>query len=222
MEMTCSRCHQTVQDGYCYCPTCGLPQFVYSAENATDAEQPDRWDQAVRGANSVDWIAALRSTLPLAIPAGVLCSLLSPVSVFGLLLMGAAAAWAVVLYTRGQRPSWVTIGAGARIGLVAGVIGGCSAAVVSGFSLFAMRFWLHQGSYFDKFWLDLVDQQQAQGIALGADRQALAAFKAMMISPQGRAGMVLSAVVFLMATLVLFAIAGGALSARLLARTRRS
>jgi len=135
--------------------------------------------------------------------------------------MGAAAAWAVALYTRSLKPAWITIGAGARIGLVAGVVGGWTAAAVTGLSLFAMRFWLHKGSSFDSFWQDLVDQQQAHGSAAGADAQTLAAVKAIMISPEGRAGFVLVAIAFLVATLVLFAIAGGALGARRLARPRR-
>jgi hypothetical protein len=221
MELTCSRCHQTVQDGYCYCPACGLPQIIYSAENSGDAGQRDHWGEAVRDANTVDWNSALRSALPLAIPAGLLCSMLSPVGIFGVLLMGATAAWAVVLYTRSQRPAWITVGAGARIGLVTGVVGSWAAGAMTGLSLYAMRFWLHQGSIFDNFWQDLVNQQQAQGTAAGADAETLAAIKATMISSEGRAGLVLCGIAFLMATLLLFAIAGGALSARLLARTRR-
>jgi hypothetical protein len=221
MELSCSRCHQTVQDGYCYCPNCGLPQLVYSAENSADAGQRERWGEAVRDASTVDWNSALRSTLPLAIPAGILCSMFSPVSIFGLLLMGVAAAWVVALYIRSHRPAWITVGAGARIGFVTGVVGSWTAAVISGLSLYAWRFWLHQGSAFDDFWQSLVNQQQAQGTAVGADAQTLAAVKALMLSPEGRAGLVLFAIAFLMATLVLFAIAGGALSARMLTRTRR-
>jgi hypothetical protein len=135
--------------------------------------------------------------------------------------MGATAAWAVALYTRGQRPSWITVGAGARIGLVVGVLGSWTSAAMIGLSLYAMRFWLHQGSSFDDMWQSLVNQQMAQGTAIGANVQGLAEFKAIMISPEGRAGMVLFVVAFLMATLVLFAIAGGAISARVLARSRR-
>jgi hypothetical protein len=221
MELTCSRCHQTVQDGYCYCPTCGLPQLVYSAENSADGGQGNRWGEAARDASTVDWNSALRSVLPLAIPAGLLCSMLSPVGIFGVLLMGATAAWAVVLYMRSQRPAWITIGAGARIGLVTGVVGGWAAAATSGLSLYALRFWLHQGSIFDNFWQSFVNQQQAQGTAAGADAQTLATIKATLISPEGRAGLVLFGIAFLMATLLLFAIAGGALSARMLTRTRR-
>lgn len=221
MELTCSRCHQTVQDGDRYCPACGLPQLVYSAENAPEAGEPNRESGPIRDANVVDWRSAARSILSLAIPAGFLFFVLLPVSVLGLLLMAATAAWAVVLYTRSQRPSWITVSVGARIGLVVGVLGSWTSAALIGLSLYAMRFWLHQGSSFDGFWQNIVNQQQAQEIAGGADAQALAAVKAMLVSPDGRAGMVLFIVAFLMATLVLFAVAGGALSARLLARARR-
>jgi hypothetical protein len=221
MELNCSRCHQTVQDGYCYCPNCGLPQLVFSAENSADAGQRERWDEAVRDANTVDWNSALRSTLPLAIPAGILCSVLSPVSILGLLLMGATAAWVVALYIRSHRPARITVGAGARIGFVTGVVGSWTAAAMSGLSLYAMRFWLHQGSAFDDFWQNVVNLQQAQGIAVGADAQNLAAAKALMISQEGRAGLILFTIAILMGTLVLFAIAGGALGARMLARTHR-
>jgi hypothetical protein len=221
MELTCSRCHQTVQNGCCYCPNCGLPQLVYSAENSADAGQGERWGEAVRDASTVDWKSALRSTLPVAIPAGILCSMLSPVSIFGLLLMGATAAWVVVLYTRSHRPAWITVGAGARIGFVTGVVGSWTAAAMSGLSLYAMRYWLHQGSAFDDFWQNVVNLQQAQGISVGADAQNLAAAKALMMSPEGRAGLILFTIAILMGTLVLFAIAGGALGARILTRTRR-
>ena len=221
MELTCSRCHQTVEDGNCFCPTCGLPQLVYSAENSGDSAQGERWGEAVRDANAVDWNSALKSTLPLAIPAGILCSLLSPVSILGLLLMGAAAAWVVALYMRSHRPAWITVGAGARIGFVTGVVGSWTAAAMSGLSLYAMRYWLHQGSAFDDFWQNVVNLQQAQGIAVGADAQNLAAAKALMMAPEGRAGLILFTITILMGTLVLFAIAGGALGARMLTRTRR-
>jgi hypothetical protein len=221
MELTCSRCHQTVQDGNCFCPSCGLPQLVYSAENSGDAAQGERWGEAVRDANAVDWNSALKSTLPLAIPAGILCSLLSPVSILGLLLMGAAAAWVVALYMRSQRPTWITVGAGARIGFVTGVVGSWTAAAVSGLSLYAMRFWLHQGNAFDDFWQTLVTQWQAQVNAADADVQNIAAFKAILGSQEGRAGVILVTIALLMGTLVLFAVAGGALGARVLARTHR-
>jgi hypothetical protein len=223
MELTCNRCHQTVQAGDCYCPVCGLPQFVFTAEDSAGPGQSERWDEAVRDAGSVDWKPALRLALMLAIPAGVLSSIMSPVGIFGLLLMAAAGMWVVALYMRSRRPAWITIGAGARIGLVTGVVGGWSGAAMTGISLYVMRFWLHQGSVFDNFWQNLVNQQMSQQwTSMGIDAQTITFAKTWMLSPEGRAGWVLCAIAFLMAALLLFAVCGGALGARLLGRPRIS
>ncbi len=151
MEITCSRCHQTVQTDDCYCPACGLPQLLYTAEGGRTGP-PERWSEAVRDASEVAWKPALRAALMLAVPAGLLCSLFSPVNIFCLLWMSAAATWTVVLYMRSQRPAWITIGAGARIGLVTGLLGAWVAAAATGVTLFAMRFMLHQGKEFDETW----------------------------------------------------------------------
>src|ERR1035441_528758 len=222
MEITCTRCHQTVQADNCYCPACGLPQLVYSAEGFPGQAPPEQGNEAVRDASTIDWKPALRAVLMLAVPAGLLCSLFSPVGIFGLLWMSVAAAWAVVLYVRSQRPAWITVGAGARIGLVTGLLGGWIAAAATGVALFVMRFFLHQGKVFDDFWQTLVnDQLSRQWAAAGVDAQSILVYKAWLLSPAGRAGSMLSAILFLVAALVFFAVGGGALGARLLARTRR-
>ena len=222
MEIVCNRCHQTVQAEDRYCPACGLPQLVYTEDSTPGPAQPERWNEAVRDANSVNWKPALRAALLLAIPAGLLCSMLSPVGIFGLLWMAVAAAWTVVLYVRGQRPAWITVGAGARIGLVTGMLGGWTAAATTGITLFVMRFFFHQSKVFDDFWQNLVNQQMAQQWAsAGVDAATIAFAKTWLLSPEGRAGSMLGAILFLAAALLLFAVAGGALGARILARARR-
>jgi hypothetical protein len=136
--------------------------------------------------------------------------------------MAVAAAWAVVLYMRRQSPAWITVGAGARIGLVTGVLGGWTAAATTGITLFAMRFFFHQSKFFDDFWQNLVSQQiTQQWTSAGVDAATIALAKTWLLSPEGRAGSMLGAILFLVAALLLFAVAGGALGARLLARTRR-
>jgi hypothetical protein len=221
MELTCSRCHQAVQSGDCFCPVCGLPQLLYTSDGSAGPGQPERWGDTVRDASQVDWKPALRSALALAIPAGLFCSIPSPINIFGLLLMAGTGAWVVALYTRNQRPAWITIGAGARIGLVTGVVGSWTSAAVTAGTLYAMRFWLHQGNVFDSFWQNVNQQVTQQWTTMGVDAQSMAILKAMMTSPEGRAGWVLGAIAFLMAALLLFATAGGALSAHFLARHRR-
>jgi hypothetical protein len=222
MEITCNRCHQTVQTDNCYCPACGLPQLVYDAESQPEQNAPARWNEAVRDASSVAWKPAIKFALILAVPVGMLCSILSPIGIFGLVLMAATAAWVVTLYMRSQHSPWITTGAGARIGLVTGLLGGWTAAATTGVALYAMRFWSHQGYVFDNFWQNLIVQQMTrQWTSMGVDAQTITTARAWLLSPEGRAGWVLSAVSFLAAALLLVAVAGGALGARLHAHSRR-
>ncbi|MGA3263605.1 MAG: zinc ribbon domain-containing protein [Terracidiphilus sp.] len=222
MEITCARCHQSVQTDSCFCPACGLPQLVYTVEGVPGQAQPEQWNESLRDASTIEWKPALRAAMMLAVPAGLLCSLFSPVNIFGLFLMALAASWAVVLYVRSQRPAWITTGAGARIGLVTGLLGGWMAAAATGITLFVLRIFLHQGKEFDDTWQTLInDQVSRQWAAAGVDAQSIVEYKAWLLSPEGRAGMMLGLILFLVTALILFAVGGGALGARLLARSRR-
>ena len=231
MEVTCTRCHQAVLADNCYCPACGLPQLVYPADAPIGQTPSEHWDGTGRDAGSVDWKPALRAALLLAVPAGLLTSGVSPLGALGLLWMAIAAAWAVTLYMRSQKPAWITLGAGARIGLVTGLLAGWLAFGISGGALFVQRFFLHQSSQMDAAWKTrvLMGQQMAEQLTSGmtptdaAQAQAVRAqFQAWMLSPEGHAGME----VFQFATNVLFllffAAAGGALGARLLARVSKT
>jgi hypothetical protein len=223
MEITCTRCHQAIEAGNCYCPTCGLPQLQYSAENVPGQAPPERWLEPVHDASVVDWKRAMRPALALAVPAGILCSLFSPVSIFGMLWMGVASAWVVALYLRNQRPAWITIGAGARIGLVTGLLGAWMATASSGIYLFVMRFVLHQGKQLDDTWTGLItDEVVGQWTSAGVDPHEILLYKAWLLSPEGRAGSMLSAMLFLVVILVFFAVGGGALGARFQARARKT
>jgi hypothetical protein len=222
MEITCTRCHQIVLADNCFCPTCGLPQLLYSAENVPGQAPPERWTEPVRDAGTVDWKRAMRSAVALAIPAGLLCSLFSPVSILGLFWMSIASAWSVSLYLRSQRPAWITTAAGARIGLVTGLLGGWIAAATSGFTLFVMRFFLHEGKTIDETWQTFVtDQVASQWTAEGVDAQVIVLYKNWLLSPEGRAGFMLIIVLVLVSALIFSAAGGGAVGARLQARTRR-
>jgi hypothetical protein len=67
-----------------------------------------------------------------------------------------------------------------------------------------------------------VNQQMSQQwTSMGADAQTVALMKAWLMPPEGRAGWLLAVVIMLAMALLLFAIAGGALGARLVARSRR-
>jgi hypothetical protein len=207
-----------------------LPQLVYTTEGPPGQAQPERWNEVVKDASVVDWKPALRAALLLAVPAGLLSSGVSPLGFFGLVWMAAAAAWAVVLYMRSQRPAWITIGAGVRIGLVTGLLAGWLAFGISGGTLFVERFVLHQSSQIDAEWKTRVgmSQQLTQqwtaeiGSADAAQAQAAKAqIQAFMLSPEGHAGIEAFGFAANAFFLLFFAAAGGALGARLLARSRQ-
>jgi hypothetical protein len=148
--------------------------------------------------------------------------------------MAIAAAWAVAIYMRSQRPAWITLGAGARIGLVTGLLAGWLAFGVSGGTLFVQRYLLHQSSQMDAQWKYSVDASNqatlmmiqqwsswldAEGMAKLQANQA--GIHAMMLTPEGQAGNVTFGLIFSSVFLLLFAAAGGALGARLMARTSK-
>jgi hypothetical protein len=149
--------------------------------------------------------------------------------------MAIAATWAVAIYMRRQRPAWITLGAGARIGLVTGLLAGWLAFGINGGQLFVQRFVLHQSSQIDAQWkytADASNQATLQMIQqwsswMAADDIAKlqanqAGIHAMMLTPEGQAGNVTLGLAFNSLFLLLFAVAGGALGARLLVRAPRA
>lgn len=222
MEITCNRCHQTVQTENCYCSYCGLPQLVYATEGAAVQAPPERWDGVVRDASSVAWKPALSAALKLAIPAGALCAMLSGMG-FGVIWMAAAATWAVTLYMRSQKPAWITIGVGARIGLVTGLLAAWLAFGVSGGRLVIQRFVLHQSSQIDTDWKTTVEASQQLTAQMGfSDTVQMQSQRAFMLSPEGHAGFAAFSLMVNAVFLILFAVAGGALGARMIGRSRQS
>lgn len=227
METTCNRCHQPVPAESCYCPSCGLPQLVYSAEPGNTPASADRGPEILRDASSIDWKPAMRAAIVFAVPAGLLSSGISPVGPFGFIWMAGAALWAVILYMRRQRPAWITIGAGARIGLVTGLIAGWLAFGFSGVDLFVTRVVMHQGGQIDSAWKQFVDkneefsQQTLKQMSVPTDPVKTEAQRNWMLSPEGHAGFQTFGLLLDCGLLVLFAVAGGAIAARITARRRR-
>jgi hypothetical protein len=222
METTCHRCHQTVLAENCYCPSCGLPQLVCATDSSAGQALSEPWDGVVRDASSIHWKPAMSASLKLAIPVGVLCTLLSPLGMSGLFWMAAAATWTVSLYLRSQKPAWITVGAGARIGLVTGLLGGWLAFAANGGLLFARRYLLHQSSQIDASWKEMIEESQQLTARMGFSNAAqIQSQTASMLTPEGHAGYLTFRLFMYAVFMIAFAVAGGALGARMLGRSRQ-
>jgi hypothetical protein len=230
MEISCTRCHQTIVEEKCFCPTCGLPHLVYAPEAVEGGAPAEAWTQPVPDAGSVSWKPAIRMALLMGLPAGLLSSTASPLSLLGLFWMAAAAAWAVLVYMRSQRPAWITIGAGARIGLVTGLFAAWLAFGVSGGKLFVERFAYNHGSQMDDAWKSevLASQDAAEKVMASfvqVDQATLRAELAeqlpMQLSAGGHAGNIAVRLATYSLFLLVFAMAGGAMGARWMGRMRR-
>lgn len=231
MEATCHRCHQTLPDGGTFCPSCGMPQLVYTSEAGSAPGQPERGAEPARDASMVEWKSAMRAALMLAIPAGLLSSASSPLSFLGIFWMVIAASWAVTLYVRSsQGTAWITTGAGIRIGLVTGLVAAWLALAASGGALFVQRYALGRGTQMDADWQNRIAESQKmtadwQSGLSGADasqaKELRTQIEAWMKSPWGHAGVESFGYALNALMLVFFAAGGGALGARMTARLKR-
>jgi len=142
--------------------------------------------------------------------------------------MAGAALLAVLVYMRRRRPGWITMGAGARIGLVTGLLGGWMAFAISGSALYVQRFVFHQADQIDGDWKtallasQAMTQQWMAGMTTPEIAQAQTAKSlAIALSPEGHAAWAAVGFAGDAMFLLFFAVAGGALGARIMARAKR-
>lgn len=229
MEVTCQRCHETLRDADRYCPACGLPQLLFPERDAAEDTASGASlgiAASIRTHGEIAWRQALRMALLVALPAGIICSRMGALDWVWIML---AALWVVRLYARRIAPLSVTTGAGARIGLVTGLLTGWLVLAIDCAVLWSQRYLLHQGSQIDSQFEQAMEpglrlnQQMLQnlGTAGGQVQSQVASMKAFIFSPEGRAGMLLAGSLMSLVILVFFAVVGGALGARLVPRLRR-
>jgi len=215
-----------------YCAVCGLPQLVYVAADvpqATSVEPVDRRNgrgvglEALTSPDGIVWRPALNAALTVAVPVGILCSGAYPLGALGIV---AGAAWAVSLYARWARPVDLSASTGARIGLVTGLLASWLMIALVGGGLWISRFILHDGGDVDSVWAAQADKVHRQLLAQPGSPspesiQMAQRVQEIMLSAQGRAEVWLFGMMFLAAALVLLAVAGGTLGAKLASMPRR-
>lgn len=235
MEVSCQRCKEPVREADRYCFNCGMPQLIYLASEMPLAVPVDGASEAqgqgpvtgetdaVVSPGGIAWRPALNAALLLAVPTGVLCFGVLPI---GLFWMVGAAAWAVGVYARRARPVSLTLGIGIRIGMITGLLTSWLTVSLYGIGFWISRFILHQGGEWDSLWMAQVSRSNQQmlaemGTANAQSVQIAESIKALMLSPEGRAGLPLSGLLVLAMFLVFFSIIGGAIGARMQAQVRR-
>ncbi len=218
MDRICPRCQALLGPTVRFCPECGAPQLTVDEAQPEDNPAGDG-EAAGRGGrdrSEVAWPTAMGTAALLAIPAGLLSSLLS----FSSLWVMAGGIWTVLLY-RKRTMTGLTPGLGGRIGCVFGVFAATLATLFDAANLLVTRYGLHRGSE--------VDSRLHTAMQAGIDRvlasnpeaaHQIPWFFQFWLSPEGQAGLVLASAVLSAGTMLGFSVLGGALGARYLAARR--
>jgi hypothetical protein len=222
MDSVCHRCGAAVLSQQPFCPHCGAPQLLLDASADTsssgvasaDGSEGQRAPTDSRlVSQSVSWRPAVAAALLVAIPVGLLSSLLD----FGVLWVIAGGIGAVALYRRrSARP--VNTRGGMRIGAVLGLAAALLATLVDGFSMLFERYILHTGAAIDQR-LHSVLQQATDHMAQSNPEAAaqIPWFTHFWLSASGHAAVVLLMSALSAVAMVGFSAAGGALGARFIA-----
>jgi hypothetical protein len=217
MEQVCHRCGTALNQSDPFCPHCGAPQLRYEApeEPISSLSAPPAQRLATRNPNVVSWKDAILAAALLAVPAGILSSLLGLEALWVI-----AGGIGVISFYRRRTGTFPSGRMGWRIGMLFGLFAAVIAVAVNGLSLLVQRYPLHQGAMIDQRTHDLIEMNMKMYANLFASSNpdmtaAVAATQRFWLSPDGAAALVLSNAVGLAITMLLFAAAGGALGARL-------
>jgi hypothetical protein len=199
-----------------FCPHCGAPQLRFDPDEQVSNREVSGLGTRSSG-KAIEWRAAVQAALMLALPVGVLSSLLD----FGILLMLVGGFCAVALYRR-KTLTILNSRAGWRIGMLAGVLAAFFSSMVDGLSMLFERYGLHHGTAIDQRLGALTQQMTDQMAHQNPEAaQQIPWFLHFWLSPDGHAAVVLfmSALAALM--MIVFSAIGGVLGARILGARQR-
>jgi hypothetical protein len=212
MDPVCHRCGTALNsESNLFCPHCGVPQLRYEPVDDPSASfTPSQQTVVGRNLEFVSWKTAVSSASVVAIPVGLLSSIL-PVALFWVICGGIAT---VSLYHRRVRTP-ATGRMGWRIGGLLGLLAASISTAFDSLKLVVLRYLLHSNE-FDRQ-LHLAMQQSADMVnhLFPAMADAMAQSVRFWISPDGTAAMVLFNAAVSAFFMVLFGAAGGAIGARI-------
>lgn len=226
MELVCHRCGGAVQESEPFCPHCGAPQLRYEApEGPAHAPVASAQRFNVRSPDSVHWRDAIRAAAIISVPAGLLSSRLGLQAIWAVwLILGGMTVISIYRRRTGTMP---TGRMGWRIGVVLGLFTAVISNVVDGVSLMVQRFAFHQGAVLDQSYHQAVQLSSKMYLDLFASSNpematAIAKAQHFWFTPAGAAAMMLINAAGMAFFMLIFAAAGGALGARLTAKSAQT
>jgi hypothetical protein len=217
MDPVCHRCGTTLNLSESFCPHCGAPQLNVEASEEQTAYQSEPAANGLRAGQAILWRPAVKTAILVAVPVGLLSSLLD----FSILWVLAGGFVAVALYQR-KAASPANTRSGWRIGMLAGAMAAFLSSLVDGVSMAFERYILHHGAAIDQKLTSLTQQMTDQMVHQNPEAaQQIPWFIHFWLSPDGHAAVVLFMSSFAAIMMVAFSTIGGAVGARVLSARRR-
>lgn len=227
MEQVCHRCGATVHASDPFCPQCGAPQLRYEAPEepaSAPVNEPAR-HFTTRSPEAIRWRDAIRTAALIAIPSGLLSSRLGIEGIWVIWIL--AGGMAVASMYRKHIGAPLTGRMGWRIGALLGLFSAVIAAAADGVSLVIQRFALHQGAALDQRYRDAMQLMTKMygDLFANSNPDVIAAIKRLdyfYLTPAGKATVALSGAAEAAFFMLIFAGVGGALGARLSAKSAQT
>ena len=217
MDLACHRCGATLTSPELFCPHCGAPQLRFEPSEEQVPYPGGGNGPGLRPGQLVSWRPAVQAALLVALPVGVLSSLLD----FGAIWVLAGGFCVIALYQR-KTSALLPSGSGWRIGMLVGFLAAFLSSLSDGVSMVLERYGMHHGASIDQKLIALTQQMTDQMVHQNPEAaQQIPWFIHFWLSPDGHAAVVLFMSAFAAITMVAFSALGGALGARVLGTRRR-
>jgi len=216
MDLACHRCGATLATPDLFCPHCGAPQLRFERSDDQQPYTAKGGGNGLAGNQLIAWRPAVQAALIVALPVGVLSSLLD----FGILWVLVGGFCAIALYQR--KVAIISPGTGWRIGMLVGLLAAFLSTTVDGLSLAIERYGLHRGASIDQKLIALTQQMTDQMVHQNPEAaQQIPSFIHFWLSPDGHAAVVLFMSAFAAIMMIAFSSIGGVVGARVLAARKR-
>lgn len=211
MDSVCHRCGTAINSSELFCPHCGAPQLRYEPLDEAASVVSATTQTVGRDPGVVLWKDAITAAALVAIPVGILSSLLD----FGPLWVIGGGIATVSIYRRrtGLPPAGRM---GWRIGSLLGILAAFTTTAIDALTLIVERFGLHNGGVIDQRF-HVVGQQLTEQLNRSNPEAAAVIpwFIHFWVTPDGVAAIALMGAVGSALSMLLFSAAGGAIGARI-------